>query len=82
MCIAASVTILHAVTNHTVDGVLVLITLAGGVIGVHYGVRYGVKLRGEYLRLALAIIMLVMGGKLLIDLTQPPAAPFIVQVSG
>jgi len=80
LCVASSVTILHAVTSHSVDGVLVLITLAGAVVGVHYGVRYGVKLRGEYLRMALALLMLAMGGKLIWDLTVPPAAPFVVSV--
>ena len=70
--IAASATILQAVTNQTVDGLLALIVLAGSVIGVQYGTRYGARLSGEYLRVGLAALILATGAKLLFDLTVPP----------
>ncbi|HEV2673989.1 MAG TPA: sulfite exporter TauE/SafE family protein [Aliidongia sp.] len=78
--IAASVTVLQALTNQTVDGVLALIMLVGGVIGVQYGARYGAKLRGEYLRVLLALLILAVGAKLLVDLTVPPDSLFSVVV--
>jgi uncharacterized membrane protein YfcA len=70
--IAASATILQAVTNQTVDGMLALLMLAGGVVGVQYGTRYGARVSGEYLRVGLAALILVVGAKLLFDLTVTP----------
>jgi uncharacterized membrane protein YfcA len=78
--IAASVTILQALTNQTVDGLLALIMLIGGAVGVQYGTRYGAKLRGEYLRVMLALIILAAGAKLLADLTVPPDSPYSIVV--
>jgi uncharacterized membrane protein YfcA len=78
--IAASVTVLQALTNQTVDGLLALIMLIGGAVGVQYGARYGAKLRGEYLRVMLALIILAVGAKLLVDLTVPPDSPYSVVV--
>jgi hypothetical protein len=78
--IAASVTVLQALTNQTVDGVLALIMLIGGVIGVQYGARYGAKLRGEYLRVLLALLILAVGAKLLVDLTVPPDSRYSIVV--
>jgi uncharacterized membrane protein YfcA len=76
--IAASVTVLQAVTNQTVDAFLALVMLLGGVIGVQYGARFGSKLRGEYLRLLLAGLILAAGAKLLFDLTITPAELYSV----
>ena len=78
--IAASVTVLQALTNQTVDGVLALIMLIGGVIGVQYGARYGARLRGEYLRVLLALLILAVGAKLLVDLTVPPDSRYSIVV--
>jgi uncharacterized membrane protein YfcA len=70
--ITASATILQAVTNQTVDLVLALVILIGGVVGVQYGTRFGARMSGEYLRVMLAAIILGVGAKLLFDLTVPP----------
>lgn len=78
--IAASVTVLQAMTNQTVDALLALIMLLGGVVGVQYGARYGAKLRGEYLRVLLALLILAVGAKLLVDLTVPPDSRYSIVV--
>jgi len=78
--VGASVTVLQAMTNQTVDGVLALIMLIGGVIGVQYGARYGARLRGEYLRVLLALLILAVGAKLLVDLTVPPDSRYSIVV--
>jgi len=78
--IAASVTVLQALTNQTVDGMLALIMLIGGAVGVQYGARYGAKLSGEYLRVLLALLILAAGAKLLADLTVPPDSRYSIVV--
>jgi uncharacterized protein len=70
--VAASVTVLQAVANQTVDIVLALILLVGGVVGAQIGSRFGAKLRGEELRALLAIIVLAVAVKLGADLTISP----------
>jgi uncharacterized membrane protein YfcA len=70
--VAASVTILQAVENGTVDVVLALVLLVGGVIGAQLGTRFGTRLRGEQLRALLALLVLAVAAKLLFDLTATP----------
>jgi uncharacterized protein len=65
-------TLLQATSNYAVDVVLALILVAGGVIGAQFGVRAGERLRGEQLRLLLALLVLGVGLRLLWDLIVPP----------
>lgn len=74
--VTASVTLLHAVENQTVDIILALTLMIGGVIGAQIGARVGQKIRGEQLRAMLALIVLVVGIKLLVDLVREPAELF------
>jgi uncharacterized membrane protein YfcA len=76
--VAAMTTILQALTNHTVDGVLALLTLAGGLVGVQWGGWVAMRVRGDYLRVALAVVVLAVGIKLLYDLTAEPLSRFSV----
>jgi uncharacterized membrane protein YfcA len=76
--VTAAVTILQAVANNTVDVVLALLLLLGGVIGAQLGSRWGAKLRGEELRALLALILLAVAAKLVFDLTARPAFPFSI----
>lgn len=81
--ITANVTLLQAITTQTVDVVLALIVLIGGVLGAQLGVRASDKLKGEQVRGLLAILVLAVAGKLLFDLLTPPADLFsITRVSG
>ncbi len=70
--VTANVTLLQAVTNQTVDVVLALLLLVGGVIGAQFGVRLGARLRGDQLRVLLAVLVLLVCGKLATDLVLPP----------
>ena len=70
--VAAFVTVLQSVENGTVDVLLVLILLAGGVLGAQLGSRLGTKLRGEQMRALLALIVLAVAAKLCADLAVPP----------
>ncbi len=80
--VTANVTFLQAVNNYTVDVLLALLLLAGGVIGAQFGTRFGTRLRGEQLRGLLAVIVLGVCGKILFDLVGAPADPFTVSVVG
>ena len=71
--VAAFNTMMHAITNHTVDMVLALLLLIGGVVGAQIGSRFGAKLRGEQLRILLAALVLGVGIKLGLDLRIEPS---------
>jgi uncharacterized protein len=80
--VAASVTVLQAVGNGTVDVVLALVLLVGGVIGAQLGTRFGQRLRGEQLRAMLAFIVLAVAAKLLFDLTVAPPDLYSIETTG
>lgn len=65
-------TVMHAVTNYSVDILLAVILIVGGVIGAQIGTRIGARLRAEQLRILLAIVVLSVCGKLLLDLIIEP----------
>jgi uncharacterized membrane protein YfcA len=70
--VTANVTVLQAVSNQTVDLVLAMLLLVGGVVGAQFGVRAGALLRGDQLRGLLAILVLVVAAKLAYDLVARP----------
>jgi uncharacterized membrane protein YfcA len=80
--VAAFSTLLHAVTNQSVDAILAALLIVGGVFGAQFGVRYGERLRSDYLRLALAALVLMICLRLGFDLVWPPADPFNLTVEG
>jgi uncharacterized membrane protein YfcA len=70
--VAATVTVLQAINNRTVDAVLALVLLIGGVLGAQIGTRWGAKLRGDQLRIMLAVLVLAVAVKLAVDMTATP----------
>src|ERR1044071_9071437 len=76
--VAANVTFLQAYTNRTVDAVLALLLLVGGVLGAQIGTRFGTRLRGEQLRFLMALLVLAVAAKLAFDLTVRPAALYVI----
>ena len=72
VCVAANVTVLQSVANGTVDAVLTMVLLAGGVVGAQLGTRFGSMLRGEQLRALLSLIVLGVAVKLARDLGVRP----------
>ncbi|MEM6381447.1 MAG: sulfite exporter TauE/SafE family protein [Pseudomonadota bacterium] len=74
----AVATILHALTTGSVDIVLGFILMVGGVIGAQFGVSAGQKLKGEQLRLLLALLILSVGVRFLVDLVVQPVDLFSV----
>jgi uncharacterized membrane protein YfcA len=82
LCVTAATTVLQATSNYTVDIMLAGVLILGGVVGAQFGVRTGSRLRGEQLRLLLAILVLAVGVRLLIGLVVTPADIFSVAVEG
>ena len=73
IAVTAITTVLQATSNYAVDIMLALLLIAGGVVGAQLGVRAGAKLRGEQLRLLLALLVLAVAGGLLWQLIATPA---------
>ncbi len=69
-------TILHAVTNFSVDIVLAIILMVGGVIGAQFGARVGQNMRGDHLRALLGLLVLAVAIRFLFGLVTPPEEPF------
>ncbi|SNS49720.1 sulfite exporter TauE/SafE family protein [Tropicimonas sediminicola] len=80
--VAAFSTLLHAITNHTVDMILALLLLIGGVVGAQFGTQIGTKLKAEQLRVLLAALVLAVCGKLAADLLIEPRELFSISESG
>lgn len=77
--VTANVTFLQSIHTQTVDAVLMLTLLVGGVVGAQMGARFGVRLRAEQLRLLLAVIVLLVCLRLGVDLVLTPADAFSLQ---
>jgi uncharacterized membrane protein YfcA len=71
--LTAATTVLHASQNQTVDVVLAVLLIAGGVIGAQFGAAAGVKLKAEHLRFMLAALVLLVGLRFAWQLIAPPA---------
>lgn len=69
---SANVTLQQAFVNKTVDLLLALILLGGSTIGAQFGAMAGKRLKGEQIRILLAIIVLVLAVKLFLDLVITP----------
>ncbi len=74
--VTANVTLLQAITNQTVDIVLALLLLVGGVIGAQLGAIFGTRLKGEQLRVLLGLVVLVVCGGVAYNLVAVPEDPF------
>jgi len=72
---------LQAATNHTVDILLALLLLAGGVIGAQFGSRAGTRLRGEQARALLALTVLAVAAKLAVDLIVHPEDLYTITIA-
>lgn len=80
--VTAFTTLLHATTNYTVDMALAVLLLVGGVVGAQIGTRIGTRLKAEQLRILLAIMVLVVCGKLGLDLLLQPSELFSLGAAG
>jgi uncharacterized membrane protein YfcA len=66
-------TVFHAVENQTVDAVLAVVLLVGGVFGAQLGAQIGARMKAESLRILLALLVLAVCAKLAVDLVVEPS---------
>jgi uncharacterized protein len=76
IAVTAITTVLQATSNYAVDIILAGLLVLGGVVGAQLGVRAGARLRGEQLRLLLALVVLAVGAGLAWQLVVRPADVF------
>jgi len=67
------VTFLQAYTNHSVDFILAVLLLIGSTFGAQVGAVFGRKLKGDQLKIILAVIVLVVTVKIVFELTLSPS---------
>ena len=73
IAVTAVTTVLQAASNYAVDIVLAGLLVTGGVVGAQFGVRAGAKLRGEQVRLLMAVVVLTVCAGLFWQLVARPA---------
>lgn len=71
-------TMLHSLTNQSVDIVLGLILIVGSVIGAQFGTRVGQTLRGEHYRLLLAVLIFGVAARFAVEIIVRPQEMFSV----
>ena len=76
--VAANVTFLQSATNGTVDVVLALLLILGGVVGAPIGSRLAARLPGVVLRGMMAVLILAVAAELLIELLRAPGSPYSI----
>jgi len=74
--VAANVTFLQAATNGTVDIVLALLLILGGVVGAPIGSRIAARLPGVVLRALMGVLVLAVATELLFELLRTPPSPY------
>jgi len=70
--ICAFVTLRQATSNHTVDLLLAVALFVGSTVGAQIGVLANRRLRGEQIRVLLALVILAVMAALLYQLVAPP----------
>lgn len=73
-------TLVHSLTTKAVDLVLAMLLLIGSVTGAQVGARVSMAVRPEYLRIALAFIVLVVAIRMALGLGWRPDEIYSVQL--
>jgi uncharacterized membrane protein YfcA len=77
--VTIATTMVHALTTGAVDIVLAGLLLLGSVTGAQFGARFAQKVKPEYLRMALAVIVLIVALRMAVDLFIRPEEIYTVQ---
>jgi uncharacterized membrane protein YfcA len=79
--VTAMATMVHATTTKAVDIVLAALLLLGSVAGAQVGARFAARVKPEYLRVALAVIVLLVAGRIALGLGWRPDEIYSVDLS-
>ncbi len=82
MFVTAATTIMQAWWNFTVDIVLAIILMIGGVIGAQLGAAAGAKLKGEQLRFLMAGLVLLVAIRMAYQLIAHPGELYSIGGGG
>jgi uncharacterized membrane protein YfcA len=79
LAVSAATTMVHSLTTRAVDIVLAGLLLVGGVVGAQYGALLTTRIKPDYLRLALAIIILLVALRMFLGLFWHPDEIFSIE---
>ncbi len=79
LAVSAVTTLIHAMTTQSVDIVLAALLLIGGVVGAQYGALLATRLKPDLLRLALAVIILLVALRMALGLAWRPDEIFSIE---
>jgi uncharacterized membrane protein YfcA len=79
LAVSAATTMVHALTTRGVDIVLAGLLLVGGVVGAQYGALLTLRVKPDLLRLALAIIVLLVALRMALGLAWRPDEIFSIE---
>jgi uncharacterized membrane protein YfcA len=79
LAVSAATTLVHALTTGAVDVVLAALLLVGGVIGAQYGALLTLRIKPDLVRLALAVIILLVGVRMFLGLFWHPDEIFSIE---
>src|SRR5579872_5816411 len=79
LAVSAATTMVHALTTRAVDIVLAGLLLMGGVVGAQYGALLTLRIKPDLLRLALSVIILLVGLRMVLGLFWHPDEIFSIE---
>ena len=80
LAVSAATTMIQALTSGAVDIVLAGLLLIGGVIGAQYGAILATRMKPDLLRLALALIILLVALRMALGLAWHPDEIFTIEL--
>jgi uncharacterized membrane protein YfcA len=78
LVITSLIVVLQSAATQTVDLVLALLLMAGGVVGAQIGARLGAGMKAEYIRGILGALLMAASVKFLLDLVVPPDEAYVL----
>ena len=79
--VTMATTMMHAMTTKAVDLVLAMLLLIGSVTGAQVGTRLSMTIRPEYLRVLLALIVLLVAARMALGLGWRPDEIFTIELN-
>ena len=79
LAVSAVTTLVHAMTTHAVDIVLAGLLLIGGVVGAQYGAILATRIKPDLLRLALAVVILLVALRMALGLAWRPDEIYTIE---